>query len=265
VKRITILLFFLIISCVTTGPGGRRSFILVPTAAEIKIGHEVAKDVESSEKVLNNQIVQNYVDKVGQKIAKVCDRAKIKYQFKVLDSEEINAFACPGGFIYIYSGLMQQFDNEAQLAAVLAHEVGHVVARHSMKQLQAIYGYTIVMEVALGDNMSKAARQVADAATGIVLQGYGRANEYEADNYGVLYTKKAGYNPKGMIQVFEKFKKMEGKPPNVFEKLLASHPPAQDRIDNANDQIKKLGGTNLPYYETEYEVIKSHLESKGTE
>lgn len=254
-----LILSLFVFSCVTTGPGGKKSFILIPTDTEVEIGKEVGAEVESEEKLLSNQVVQDYVNKVGQKVAKVCDRRDVKYSFKVLDSEEINAFACPGGFIYIYKGLLMQFDNEAQLSAVLAHEVGHVVARHSIKRLQTVYGYTVVMEIALGSKMSKAARQIVDGATGLILQGYGRENEYEADNYGLLYSKKSGYNPSGMTQVFEKFKKMEGKPPNVFEKLLSSHPPAQDRINNCNKQIQKIGGTDLPYHESEYEMIKNQL------
>jgi len=248
-----------VLSCITTGPGGKKSLILIPTATEVGIGKEVSTDVENEEKLLNNNEVQSYLSKVGQKVAKVCDRKDVKYSFKVLDSEEINAFACPGGFVYVYKGLLKTMDNEAQLAAVLAHEVGHVVARHSVKRLQAVYGFSILMEVTLGGKMGKTARQMVEAAAGLILQGYGRENEYEADNYGILYAKKAGYNPKGMIQIFEKFKKMEGKPPNAFEKLLASHPPAKDRIGNGNKQIKKVGGTNLPYYETEYNEIISKL------
>lgn len=254
-----LIISIVVLSCVTTGPGGKKSFILIPTDTEVGIGKEVAAEVESQERLLSNQVVQDYVNKVGQRAAKVCDRRDVKYSFKVLDSEEINAFACPGGFIYIYKGLLKQFDNEAQLSAVLAHEIGHVVARHSIKRLQAVYGYTLVMEIALGSKMSKAARQIVDGATGLILQGYGRENEYEADNYGMLYSKKSGYNPGGMTQVFEKFKELEGKPPNAFEKLLSSHPPAQDRINNSNKQIQKIGGTDLPYYEAQYEAIKSQL------
>ena len=253
------ILFLLIVDCVTTGPGGKKSLVVIPTESEIEIGKEVVKDVESQERVLNNPQVQNYVSNVGRKIANVCDRKDVKYSFKVLDSNEINAFACPGGFIYIYKGLMKQMDNEAQLAAVLAHEVGHVVARHSMKRLQAAYGYSILMEVALGDKLSQTAQQMVNAAAGLILLGYGRDNEYEADDYGILYTKKAGYNPKGMIQIFEKFKQMEGKPPSTFEKLLSSHPPARDRINNGNKEIQKVGGTNLPYKESEYAAIKAQL------
>jgi len=255
---VPILLIF-VISCATTGPGGKKSLILIPTETEVALGKDVVKEVESTEKVLSNSEIQNYVSKVGRKVAKVCDRKDISYTFKVLDSEEINAFACPGGFIYIYKGLMKKMDNEAQLAAVLAHEVGHIVARHSVKRLQAIYGYSIVMEVALGEKMGQTARQMVDAAAGVILLGYGRDNEYEADEYGILYAKKAGYNPKGMIQVFEKFKQMEGKPPNTFEKLLMSHPPAGDRINNGNDEIQEVGGTSLPYYEAEYNTIKAKL------
>jgi predicted Zn-dependent protease len=260
-KKLLVLpiLFLLLVSCVTTGPGGKKSIVLIPTETEVEIGKEVVKDVESKERVLNNAQVQRYVTIVGRKIANVCDRRDVKYSFKVLDSEEINAFACPGGFIYIYKGLMKQMDNEAQLAAVLAHEVGHVVARHSAKRIQAVYGYSIAMEVALGDKMSATARQLVDAATGLILIGYGRENEYEADNYGILYAKNAGYNPKGMIQIFQKFKQMEGKPPSTFEKLLMSHPPAGDRIGNGNKQIKTVGGTSLPYYESEYATIKAQL------
>ncbi|MBE0432533.1 M48 family metalloprotease [candidate division WOR-3 bacterium] len=254
------ILLVLVIGCVTTGPGGTRSLILIPTQTEVELGKEVVKEIESTETVLNNAQVQNYVSIIGNKIAKVCDRKDVKYTFKVLDNEEINAFACPGGFIYIYKGLMKKMDNEAQLAAVLAHEVGHVVARHSVKRLQAIYGYSIVMEVALGDKMSNAARQMIDAATGVVLLGYGRENEYQADEYGILYAKKAGYNPRGMIQVFEKFKQMEGQPPNTFQKLLMSHPPASDRISNGNREIQTVGGTGLPYYESEYVAIRSLLQ-----
>ncbi len=253
--KFLIFVFVLVSSCATTGPAGKRSFILIPTSVEKDLGQEVAKEVESEEKILPNPEVQSYVNRIGQRIARVCDRKNIRYQFKVIEKDEINAFACPGGYIYIYSGLMKIFDNEAQLAAVLAHEVGHVVARHSVKQLQAVYGYNIVMEIALGDKMGAAARKAVDGSVGLILMGYGRKNEFEADNLGTLYTKKGGFNPNGMVQVFEKFKKMEGQPPSTFEKLLSTHPPTAERINNCKNQISKIGGTELPYNEEEYKKI----------
>ncbi len=253
--RITPLLL-LILACATTGPG-RKSFILIPTPVEKDLGREVAKEVESEEKLLDNSEVQSYVNSIGQRLARVCDRRDLRYTFKVIAKDEINAFACPGGHIYIYTGLLKILDNEAQLAAILGHEVGHVVARHSVKQLQKVYGYNILMEIALGDKMGKAARQAVDGSVGLILLGFGRKNEFEADELGTLYTKKAGLNPQAMIQVFEKFKKMEGSPPSTLEKLLSTHPPTSERISNCKKQINKIGGTSLPYNEESFKRIVS--------
>jgi len=258
-KKLIIGFVFLIISCATTGPGAKKSLILIPTSVEVQIGEDVTREVESKEKLLTNQKVQNYVNKVGQKIAKVCDRKDIEFSFKVIDKEEINAFACPGGFIYIYTGLLKIMDNEAQLAAALGHEVGHVVARHSVKRIQSVYGYNILMEVVLRDEVSNSARQMINAATGLILQGYGRDNEFEADSYGIFYERKANYNPDGMIQLFEKFKEMEKSPPTFLENLLSSHPPTKDRINKANKEIQEIGGTNLPFFVEEFTAIKNLL------
>ena len=177
----------------------------------------------------------------------------------MIDKDEINAFACPGGFIYVYTGLLETLDNEAQLAGVLAHEVSHVVARHSIKKLQNIYGYSILVQIALGDKAEGVAGDIVNVAAGLILQGYSRDNEFEADNYGILYAKNAGYNPEGMIQVFEKFEKMEGNPPPAILNLFSSHPPAAQRIDKGKSQISTIGGTTLPYYTDRYKNIKSQL------
>ncbi len=261
-KKFIVFLILFIISCVTTGPSGKTDFIFISTPEEVEIGKQVAADVEAEEKLLRNSTVQNYVNGVGQKIARVCDRRDVDYEFKVIDKDEINAFACPGGFIYVYSGLLETLDNEAQLAAVLAHEISHVVARHSVKKLQNIYGYSILAQIALGDKAEGAAGDIVNVAASLILQGYSRDNEFEADRYGLLYAKNAGYNPKGMIQVFEKFKKMEGSRPSAVLGLLASHPPATDRIERAESEIKNILGTSLPYHEDRYKKIKSQLQSQ---
>ena len=258
-KKFIVLLILFSISCVTTGPGGKTDFIFISSAEEVEIGKQVVSDVESKEKLLKNTTVQNYVNGVGQKIVRVCDRRDIEYTFKVIDKDEINAFACPGGFIYIYTGLLEILDNEAQLACVLSHEVSHLVARHSIKKLQNIYGYSILAQIALGDKAEGVASDIVNVAAMLILQGYSRDNEFEADNYGILYAKNAGYNPKGMIQVFEKFKKMEGNPPPAVLGLLSSHPPPVDRIRKGESEIGKIGGTSLPYYADKYEEIKSQL------
>jgi len=258
-RKFIVFLILFSISCVTTGPGGKTDFIFISTAEEVEIGRQVAAEVESQERLLKDKSVQTYVNNVGQKIARVSDRNDIEYTFKVIDKKEINAFACPGGFIYIYTGLLETLDNEAQLAAVLAHEVSHLVARHSIKKLQNIYGYSILAQIALGDKAEGAAGDLVNVAASLILQGYSRDNEFEADRYGILYSKNAGYNPKGMIEVFEKFKKMQGtRPPSILV-LLSSHPPAEDRIERAESEIRNVLGTGLPYYEDRYKNIKSLL------
>jgi predicted Zn-dependent protease len=258
-KNFIAFLILFSISCVTTGPGGKTDIILISTAEEVEIGRQVASEVEAEERLLRNSTVQNYVNGVGQRIARVCDRRDVEYKFKVIEKNEINAFACPGGFIYIYTGLLEILDNEAQLAGVLAHEVSHVVARHSVKKLQNIYGYSILVQIALGDKVEGIAGDIANVAITLILQGYSRENEFEADRYGILYARKAGYNPTGMIQVFEKFKKMEGDPPPAILQLFNSHPPAAERIRKGESQISRVGGTGLPYYADRYKNIKSQL------
>lgn len=258
-RKFIVLIILFSISCVTTGPGGKTDFILISSAEEVEIGQQVASDVESKEKLLSNTTVQNYVNDVGQKIVGVCDRRDIEYKFKVIDKKEINAFACPGGYVYVYTGLIEILDNEAQLAAILSHEVSHLVARHSMKKLQNIYGYAILAQIALGDKAKGAAGDIVSIAAMLVLQGYSRDNEFEADRYGILYAKNAGYNPKSMIQVFEKFKKMEGNPPPAVLGLLSSHPSPADRIRKGESEISGVGGTTLPYYEDRFKKIKSQL------
>ncbi len=259
--RIFISLSLLLLSCATTGPGGKKSLILISTSEEVSIGRSVANDVESQNKVTDDSVLADYIDRVGQKIARVSDRTDIGYHFKVLESPEINAFACPGGFIYIYTGLLKTMDNEAQLAGVLAHEIGHVVARHSVKRLQQVLGIQVLLSIALGES-SEITQKAVSAGLVVILQGYSRQNEFEADYDGALYMTKAGHHPQGMIQLFGKFKEMEkGRKNTSLDQLLASHPPTSDRIAKVKEHIRSfnLGERQLAFGEDEYQNIKSRL------
>lgn len=259
---VVFVLFGLLLSnCATTGPGGKKSLILISTRQEVAIGESLVEDIESKNKVTEDSVLANYINQVGQKAASVSDRRDIEYHFKVLESEEINAFACPGGFIYIYSGLLKVMDNEAQLAGVLAHEIGHVVARHSVKRLQQVLGLQVLLSLTLGESSELTQKAVA-TGIGVILQGYSRRNEFEADYNGAYYMTKVEYNPEGMIQLFGKFEEMEKGRKNTFlDQLLASHPPTPDRITRMEEHIKSfnLGGKKLFFGEEDYKKIKSRL------
>jgi len=260
-KKVGLMMVFLLfLSCATTGPGGKRSLILISTNEEISIGQKMAAQVESEEKVLPDPEVQDYVNGVGQRIAHVSDRKDLPFHFRVLDSKEINAFATPGGYIYVYSGLLKILDDEAELAGVFSHEISHVVARHGVKKLQQVLGVQVVLSIALGSS-SQLSQDLVSTSIGIILQGYSRDNEFEADQFGTFYMEKAGYNPEGMAELLGKLDKLSSDKPTFFEKLAASHPPTKERIARVEKEIAGFGpkAETLPFYKDEYDGIKKRL------
>ena len=259
-RCMTIMFLLLFSACVTTGPGGKKNLILISTQQEVEIGKEIAADVESKEKILQDPVVSEYVNKIGQAIAKVSDRKNLHYSFIVLDNEDVNAFALPGGFLYIYTGLLKLMENEAQLAGVLAHEVSHVVGRHGIKRLQKVYGLQILLDIALG-RKSSVSKSVVEGAAVVILQGHGRGMEFEADKFGTFYSFKTGHNPDGMVQLLGILKSLAGDPPGTLEKILSSHPPPSERIDKVKAQIETFGpeAKNFPYGKDAYQVMKERL------
>lgn len=152
------LLSLLFYHCATTGPGGKTSVILISTEEEVSIGKQMAEQVDKDFVILRDTVVQNYISRVGNKLAQVSDRKELLYHFKVIESKELNAFALPGGYVYIYTGLLKLMESEAELAGVLGHEVGHIVARHGVRRLQQVIGINILLDIALGKS-SEAVKQ----------------------------------------------------------------------------------------------------------
>jgi predicted Zn-dependent protease len=236
---LVVVLMAVLLSCATTGPGGKTSFIVIPTSQEIGIGAGMAEQVEASDTVLNDQVWQDYLNEVGQKVVAVCDRRDIEYHFKVIQSDQVNAFAAPGGYVYFYTGLLSEMGSEAEMAAVMAHEISHVVARHGVKRLQSALGVAVAYELAFG---GEGAGEAMDAAIGmgmgLVFAGYSRGAEREADEFGIHYMVKAGYDPRGALGMFETLARLGGGgSSNVFEGLARSHPETKERIANATAQI----------------------------
>ena len=161
----------------------------------------------------------------------------LDYHFKIVKDKELNAFAIPGGFIYVNKGLMDIATND-ELAGVLAHEIGHIAARHSVKRLQAVLGYQIIMGIALGISGQQTIGQATDVVFNLVNLGYSRKDELLADRLAVKYSRKSGFNPRGILTFFEKLKKeAEKEGPNFNLVFLSSHPPLEQRIKNIEDEI----------------------------
>lgn len=257
-----VLLTVLLLGCVTTGPGGKKSFVLIPTAQEVLIGAGMAGQVETQETVLADSVWKAYVNEIGQRLVAVSDRQDIEYHFTVIESDQINAFAAPGGYVYFYTGLLGMMENEGELVAVLAHEISHVVARHGVKRLQAALGVQLAHELVFGEDPAPALDAAINVGLGLTFAKYSRDNEREADQYGVEYMVRAGYDPSAAATMFEKLAAAGDQgSSNIFEALARSHPETQERINNVNAQIASMGTlpANLTIGRDRYQQMKSRL------
>jgi len=200
------------------------------TDREVKIGESIVKQVEKEYKFAEDPLVQKRVEDIGKKIVSVCDRKDIKYDFKVLDEEEVNAVSLPGGFVYVNKGLVDKVANDDELACVLAHEVGHIVARHSIKKLQAIMGYSILRLLTAPIPGTGQVGNAADVAFTEIMTGYSREDELLADQLSSRYAKLAGYDPHGMIVFLKKLEEINRRKPLQPKSYFKTHPYVPDRI-----------------------------------
>ena len=245
--------------CATTGPGGKKSVILIGETEERDIGAKMAAQIRTEKQIVSDRVVTDYVNRTGQHIARLSDRPGIAYQFSVIESKDVNAFALPGGYVYVYTGLMRQLDTQAQLAGVLAHEISHIVARHSVKQLQEGMGFQILSALVFGGS-SQTTQAAVNVGLGLVMQGHSRADEAEADSYGTIYMARAGYNPEGMAQVMDKLASLSSSGEGFWENLASDHPPAAKRAAAVRAEIKDKGlDVGLPADPEPYRTIKARV------
>jgi len=209
---------------------GQEESFFYSTDKEVRIGQSLAKEIEKKYKPVDDLLVQKRVEDIGKKIASVSDRQDIDYSFKVINEEEVNAVSLPGGFIYVNKGLVEQVRNDDELASVLAHEVGHIVARHSIKKLQAIMGYSLFRIATIPVSQDVQAANAADLAFTEIILGYGREDELLADQLAVRYTKLAGFNPHGMIAFLERLQESNRRKPLRPKSYFKTHPYVPDRI-----------------------------------
>jgi predicted Zn-dependent protease len=201
------------------------------TEKEVKIGQQLAAEVDRQAKFIDDPVVTEYINRVGQNIVLHSD-AKVAFTIKVIDSDEVNAFALPGGFFYVNKGLILAADNEAELAGVMAHEIGHVAARHAMennaKATLAEYG-AMIGSIFLGGWPGVIYQNTAGLGLMTMFMKFSRSAEEEADKLGVQYMYAAGYDPNAMATMFEKLEAKNKKKPGIIARAFASHPAPPDR------------------------------------
>lgn len=243
-------------SCATTGIN-RGQINLISTQQEIKLGKNLAAEVDNQEPIVLNNAVATYVNELGQRIAAQTGRQDIPFSFKVIDNdEEINAFALPGGPIYVYTGLLKYAENEAELASVLGHEIGHVTARHSTEQLTKQYGIQLLGQIVLGEEPGAATQLASNIASSLTMLKFSRDDEIEADRLGVHYMFLAGYNPNAMVNFQRKLGELAGQNSSKVLNLLSTHPVSQARIDAIRQEIATLPpGREVHYYTERYNDV----------
>lgn len=222
---------------------GRREFIFVPTDEEVQMGNQVHGEVVKQYPLSTNAGLASRIQRIGQKLAQVSDRQDYEYQFYVLESKDINAFTVPGGRIYIFNKLAEGLKTDDELAAVLAHEVGHCAARHTIKKFQAAMIYNLGTEILFSQvQMSEFVKQVASLSSNtlmsLIFSSYGREDEYVSDRLGLKYMRLAGYDLQGMVQVLE-FLEKESKDPKI-PLILRTHPYVSDRIIAVRKEIERI-------------------------
>lgn len=217
-----------------------RDWMMFSTEKEVAMGDSMSKVVEKEYRVVQDRQANERVQRVGEKIAAVCDRKEILYRFRIIEDEKekdmVNAASLPGGYVYVYNELLKVADTDDQLAAVLGHEVGHIVARHSIKRLQAIWGYNILTVLAAGTRNPDFA-QGAQAAYLSLLSGYSQEDELLADKLGARYTKRAGYNPEAMLTFLGKLKVRHKKEKPRAVVYFKTHPYISGRIKVTKEEL----------------------------
>ncbi len=229
---------------------------------EIALGKGVAQDIERQAKIVDDPVIAEYVNRVGQNLVRNSD-VKVPVTIKVIDAEEVNAFALPGGFFFVNTGLILRADSEAELAGVMAHEIAHIAARHGTRQATRgqIVNLATIPLIFMGGWAGYGVRQAASVLVPIGFLSFSRGFETEADLLGLQYLYKAGYDPTAFVDFFEKLQSDEKRKPGTMAKVFSSHPLTDDRITNSQKNIQEILKAKPEYVVTtsEFHDVKGRL------
>jgi beta-barrel assembly-enhancing protease len=242
--------------------GGRGLGNWYSTDTEIKMGKSYADQIEKSSRFITDPMITEYVNRVGQNVVKNSD-CKVPFTIKVLDSDEINAFALPGGFFYVNSGLILNADEEAELAGVMAHETAHVCAHHAVRQMTRMNYAQLgtIPLIFIGGWTGYGIYEAASIGIPITFMHFSREFESQADYLGVQYMYRAGYDPQAFITFFEKIQALEKRKPGAVAKVFADHPQTPDRILHSQEEIARILPARDEYMVTtsEFDDVKARL------
>ncbi len=231
---------------------------------EISLGKGLAQEVERSSKLIDDPVVTEYVNRVGQNLVRNSD-ARVPFTIKVIDSDEVNAFALPGGFFYVNSGLILRAQEESELAGVMAHEISHVTARHGTKnatkgELMQLATIPLIL-LGPGGWAGYGLYQGLNLAIPVTYLKFSRDAEREADFLGLQYMYKAGYDPNSYVTFFERIQADEKRRPGTIPKVFSTHPPTPERIENTQKEIARILPAKQEYIVTtsEFDTVKARL------
>ncbi len=236
----TFLALFFLIGCATTPESDRSALILIPFSQEVALGNQAYQDILKKEKLSTDRRMAAIVERVGKRLAKVSSMPNLKWEFKLIESKQQNAFALPGGKVAIYTGILPMCKTEAGLAAVMGHEIAHAIARHGAQRISQQLLITGALGAASISLANSENRNIILAALGLgatygITLPYSRDNESEADQIGLTYMARAGYDPNEAVQFWTRFSKAKTgpKPPEI----LSTHPADTTRINNLGNLL----------------------------
>jgi predicted Zn-dependent protease len=252
--RIFIVATLMMAGCYTNPVTGRQSLVLVQPNEELALGAQSFKEIEQKEKISSNRTANDRVRRVGERIAKAVgdQMPNAEWEFVVFESDQVNAFALPGGKVGVYTGLLKLATSDDELAVVMGHEIGHVIARHGAERItqqMMVQGVATIGSAYADGRYNPQVIQIAQAAYGagaaLTTLSFSRANESEADHMGVVFAAEAGYDPRAAIGFWEKMSAQKTAKPGLFEKFLSTHPTDDKRIAD----LKALMPQVVPLYE----------------
>jgi predicted Zn-dependent protease len=229
---------------------------------QVAMGRQYAQQIESQIKLVNDPVVTEYVNRIGQNLVRNSD-AQVPFTIKVIDSDVVNAMALPGGFFYVNSGLILAADEEAEVAGVMAHEIAHVAACHVAREItrSQLMQIASIPFIFIGGGIGYAGYELAGPAALLGILKFSRGFEAEADYLGVEYMYRAGYDPSAFVSFFEKIQAMEKKKPGTVSKMFETHPQNADRIEKSQEEIRKILPAKQQYVVTtsEFDEVKARL------